>query len=233
MRREKMKPLHTKRILRPSLKWIFIFRIDKFNRLFIKKIVNLPCLFILPLLVLFAISCATTKGPVIERPKPEPMTLSEKGITITIKYMDENDLNEQFGEKNNPFNPPPSVIGSNRMLVFEVSIDSIHDIKVFLDTIELQFGGKIKYPENQFHLVNYWEQEVKRRDPREYDLGRMRLTIKRNVLPNKLTIKKGTDFKGILVFQGRLPRYGEGKIFFPIYGISEELLHTFKFEYKM
>ena len=227
-----MKLLNTEKVLMPLLKRIFAWRIEKCNKVYIKKTVNFSCLFILSLLVLFAVGCAS-RGPVIERPKPEPLTLSEKGITITIRYMDENDLREQFGKRDNPFIPPPTAIGSNRMLVFEVSIDSIHDIKIFLNTIELQFGGKIKYPENQFHLVNYWEQEVKRRDPREYDLGRMKLTIKRNVLPNKLTVKKDTHFKGFLIFQGRLPSYGEGKIFLPIYRISEELLHTFKYEYKM
>ena len=70
-------------------------------------------LLILPVYVplLLFVGCATDRNAV-QRKEVPPMTLSEKGITVTLNYLTEDQLIVRFGEINNPFIAPPSVVSS-------------------------------------------------------------------------------------------------------------------------
>lgn len=59
----------------------------------------------------------------------------------------------------------------------------------------------------------------------------MKLVIKRNLLPNKLIAEEGTVHAGLLVFQGRLPRYRKFTVFIPVYIENGELIHNFRFDF--
>ena len=183
-------------------------------------------------LILFMGSCST-KRVAVKYPKSGPVSISERGTTITIEPLDKSQLEEQFGKRSNPFIPPPRALGFNSMRVFRFSIESMNDVLLVLNSIELQFGGKLKSPENAFHLINYWELEGEKADSEQYDIARMRPKIKRNLLPNDLTVEGGSNYSGILVFQGRLPSHGRGTIVVPVFKAKGELIHDFIFEMDM
>ncbi len=183
-------------------------------------------------IIVFTFGCST-KMVTIQYPKPEKATLSEKGITLTLDPLEESQLEERYGKRENPFISPPSALGFNQMLVFLFSIESMEDVFFILKTIELQFGGKIKVPENAFHLSNYWEREAERQDPGDYDPARMRRTIKQNVLPNDFTVKGDTKYEGLLIFQGRLPSHGSATVVVPVFKESGEHFHDFIFNMEL
>jgi hypothetical protein len=81
--------------------------------------------------------------------------------TITMKYTNEEELEERFGTVNNPFISPPSALGLNRIMVFDVQIASTMPIVVQLNRLELQFGGKNKNPMNRFHLSQFWANKIR------------------------------------------------------------------------
>lgn len=184
------------------------------------------------LLVFFTSGCST-KRVSLQYPKPEPVTLSEKGMTLTLNPLEESQLEERYGKRGNPFIAPPSALGFNQMRVFLFSIESMEDVLFVLKTIELRFGEKIKSPENAFHLINYWEGEAEKQGPGDYDPARMRRTIKQNVLPNDFTVKGGTQYEGLLIFQGRLPNHGNSTVVVPAFKESGEHFHDFIFNMEL
>ena len=192
-----------------------------------------------PIIVLFLLSilllsmgCATDRGAVQQK-EVYPVSLSEEGITIVISLLNENQLLERFGERNNPFIPPPSAFGSNRLMVFELYVETASEVEVILNRLELQSVGKSKSPKNIFHFSSYWELELKTGDTRKYDLGRIKLAIKRNLLPNKFTVNKDSNSTGLLVFQGRLPRYGDFTLFVPVFKNNGEMIHNFRYDFTL
>ena len=183
---------------------------------------------IVPLL-LFA-GCATDKNAVRQKDVP-PMTLSEKGITVTVNYLTEDQLIASYGKKDNPFIPPPSVVGINQGIVFELFIESQTAGEILLKEMELQFGGRAEQPKNIFHLKRFWEVELNRGSTPGYNLGRMKQTIKKNLLPNKTTLKADSNSTGLIVFLGRFPRYGNFTMYIPVFEMNGELIHNFKYDF--
>ncbi len=196
----------------------------------LKKCIRIA--FLIIVLFLLSTGCATDRGAVQQK-EVSPVTLSEEGVTIVISLLNENQLLERFGEKNNPFIPPPSAIGLNRVMVFELYVETASEAEIILNRLELQSGGKPKSPKNIFHFSNYWELELKPGDTRKYDLGRIKLAIKRNLLPNKFTVNKDSNSTGFFVFQGRLPRYGEFTLFVPVFKKNGEMIHNFRYDFTL
>lgn len=201
----------------------------------LKKCIRIAFPIIVPFLLsilLLSMGCATDRGAVQQK-EVSPVSLSEEGVTIVISLLNENQLLERFGEKNNPFIPPPSAIGLNRVMVFELYVETTSEAEIILNRLELQSGGKPKSPKNIFHFSNYWELELKPGDTRKYDLGRIKLAIKRNLLPNKFTVNKDSNSTGFFVFQGRLPRYGEFTLFVPVFKKNGEMIHNFRYDFTL
>ncbi len=188
-------------------------------------------LFLLSILLL-SIGCATDRGAVQQK-EVSPVTLSEEGVTIVISLLNENQLLERFGERKNPFIPPPSAFGLNRMMVFELYIETALETEITLNRLELQASGKVKSPKNIFHFSNYWEMELQSGNTQKYDLGRIKLAIKRNLLPNKFIVNKDSNTTGLLVFQGRMPRYGDFTLFIPVFKKNGEMIHNFRYDFTL
>lgn len=188
-------------------------------------------LFLLSILLL-SIGCATDRGAVQQK-EVSPVTLSEEGVTIVISLLNENQLLERFGERKNPFIPPPSAFGLNRMMVFELYIETALETEITLNRLELQASGKVKSPKNIFHFSNYWEMELQSGNTQKYDLGRIKLAIKRYLLPNKFIVNKDSNTTGFLVFQGRLPRYGDFTLFVPVFNKKGEMIHNFRYDFEL
>ena len=65
------------------------------------------------LLLILAVGCATDKGAVQRKDVPTT-TLTEKGVSVTMDYLTNDELIAKFGKDNNPFIPPRSAIGINQ-----------------------------------------------------------------------------------------------------------------------
>ena len=195
-----------------------------------KKIILLTLPVLIPLLIF--VGCATDRNAV-QRKEVPPMTLSEQGITLTLNYLTEDQLIVKFGKKNNPFIAPPSVVGINQEMVFELSVESQPAGEILLKEVELQFGGKAEGPKNIFHLTRFWEVELTRGDTAEYTLGRMKQVIKKNLLPNKTIIKPGSGSTGLVAFLGKFPRYGNFTLYIPVFNKNGKMIHNFRFDFEL
>ncbi len=195
-----------------------------------KKIILLTLPVFVPLLLF--IGCATDRNAVQQKEVP-PMTLSEKGLTVTVTYLTEDQLLERFGERNNPFIPPPSALGFNKTVVFELNIKSISEGNVILNKIELQYNDGVDRPKNMFHFENYWEMELSRGDTQKNDLAKIKYVIKQNLLPNELVVGKNLTYAGFIVFQGKLPQYGNFTLYVPVFNKNGEMLNNFKFVFEL
>ncbi|MCK5570981.1 MAG: hypothetical protein KAJ15_14765, partial [Spirochaetes bacterium] len=94
-----------------------------------------------PIIVLFLLSilllsmgCATDRGAVQQK-EVSPVSLSEEGVTIVISLLNENQLLERFGERNNPFIPPPSAFGLDSVMVFELYVETALEAEITLNRL--------------------------------------------------------------------------------------------------
>ena len=134
--------------------------------------------------LLLFIGCATDRYAVQQKEVP-PMTLSEKGITVTVNYLTKDQLYERYGERNNPFIPPASLGGFNQAIVFDILIESSITADFILKYAELQAEGKVEIPKNIFHLGRYWEMELRNGDTPDNSLGRIKKSIKKEPYPEQ------------------------------------------------
>ena len=196
----------------------------------LKRFFLSPLAALVPLLLF--IGCATDRYAVQQKEVP-PITLSEKGITVIFAYLTEDQLLERFGERDNPFIPPPSAFGLNNTFVFEISIESQVDAEIILNKLELQFDRGVDSPKNIFHFENYWDVELTKGDTQKHSLHKIKYVIKQNLLPNKLSVSKSSIYTGLIVFQGRLPQYGGFTLYFPVFDKNVKLIHNFKYDIEL
>ncbi len=112
-------------------------------------------------------------------------------------------------------------------------VETALEAEITLNRLELQASGKVKSPKNKFHFSNYWEMELQSGKTQKYDLGRIKLAIKRNLLPNKYIVNKDSNTTWFLVFQGRLPRYGDFTLFVPVFNKNGEMIHNFRYDFEL
>ena len=195
-----------------------------------KKIILLTLPVLIPLLLF--VGCATDRNAV-QRKEVPPMTLSEQGITVTLSYLTEDKLVERFGERDNPFIFPPSGFGLNSGFIFELAFNSDINADIMLNKIELQYEGKAKVPKNIFHFSNYWDMKLDEKNAPKKNLAKMKLVIKKNLLPNQYSIKSGSSHKKLIAFTGKLPRYGNFTVFVPVYDENGKLIHNFRYSFEL
>ena len=189
------------------------------------------------LLVFFLItitSCATNKMAV--KPIESKLkTISDNNITIALKFMSEKELLKLFGKENNPFVSPVSFLKSNRLMVFKLDImnKGYSGSAIYLNKIELQYGGINARPFNRFQLANFWDPRLKKQpEYKRWNISILRNVIDKNVFDNKTLIKKGDSMAGYLVFKGQFPDYGKAVIYIPIFDKSGRVLKRYEIEFE-
>jgi len=190
----------------------------------------LKALFSIILIIFVISSCATNKFE-IQTSGNALKTAKEKDIRLTLKFLDEKTMIDRFGKEDNPFLSPPSALSLNKIMVFELNISNLskedlnREVMLQLNQIELQFVKVNKHPINQFHLKQFWEMKSKNSN---YKIS---LLIKNNVVQNKLVLKEESNYKGLLVFIGNFPNYGDAKVYVPVFREDGRLIHNFKFDF--
>ena len=179
--------------------------------------------------ILFAASCATGKKASTTAAF-KPVTLSEKGITARLVHLTEGEILARFGRIDNPFLPDRSLTGGGPSIVFELTVETSTDIRIYLKSIEFHAGGSFRRPINGFHLGQYWDTKIQRSDRyRGWSSGRVQKKISDNMFVDRLKLTVGRRYTGLLVFSGSVPLHGEVKLYVPVYSPQDELVHTFEF----
>ena len=209
------------------------------------RIIRLIKIILLITIVFLFASCSTERFIVRSR-DIEIQKQTMNGITLSVKFLNEDDLVERFGRVNNPFIAPPSALGLNRMMVFEALVENnlkntadpdaiaaIVTIIIPLNKIEIQFGGKNKNPVNRFHLYEFWKNRIYKDDTyKKWNSSKINQLIKKTVLPNTVISKPQSDTAGLLVFMGRFPNYGTADVYIPIFTEDGNQLHNFRFVFQ-
>ncbi len=190
--------------------------------------------------LMFVISTGCETRKTVSRETAKPGDLAKKyNIEMTLTHLPDEVLIERFGARNNPFIAPRSLMGINDFFVFEVVVQNNTDpdvaedasIIVLLKGIRLLYGGRSIAPLNQFKLSDIWDNEGRHAHGREYDISKMKYTVKRYVFQNTLKIPPGDTYNRIIVFMGRFPAYGEGNVHIPVMTADKELIGIFHDEF--
>ncbi len=181
-----------------------------------------------------------TKKPALKPEDPITRTVQDRGVTMTLTFLTEESLKGRFGNVNNPFLTPSSILGLNNILAFELVIDIEpsavtspgNGIVVPLKQVKLSIEGKSIAPTNRFHLTEFWENRVRHETTvRGRDLAKMKLIIKREVVPNTVEIGSGSSSRGFLVFMGKFDIYSEKRVVVPVYDGTGNSLGNFDFTF--
>jgi hypothetical protein len=192
--------------------------------------------FVLTAMLLTA-GCGTGRLTVADTAEKQTLTQEEGGVRATLTFLPKGELVRRFGEENNPFIPPEAMLSAKDFFVLEAVVTETpvpggekpyRYLTVLPGEMELHFSGKVDRPTNQFHFTNYWEQVTKVKDPREYSIERMTLTIKRTMLERENSTAGG-PVRGLVVFRQNLPSYGEATVYLPVFDQDGRPVHRFSF----
>jgi hypothetical protein len=173
-------------------------------------------------------ACGTTRQAITSPAEP---TIREEnqGVSLTLRYIDDETLKKDFGTGSNPFLTQYYRMTFRRILVFELTLKNQSGLPVEVEATRctLEYGAKEVEATNRFQLGNYWESLDD--DPRV--VKRKKELIERWVLPNRARIPDGETQFGYLVFKGNLPREGEATVRVPVFreggSISFDFRYTF------
>lgn len=186
---------------------------------------------------LFAAGCGTGRLTVADTAEKQTLTQEESGVRATLTFLPKGKLVRRYGEKNNPFIPPEAMLSAKDFFVLEAVVTEAplsggekpyRHLTVLPGEMELHFSGKVDRPTNQFHFINYWKQTTKNKDPREYSIERLTLTIKRTMLERENSTAGG-PVRGLVVFRQNLPSYGEATVYLPVFDQDGRPVHRFSF----
>lgn len=184
-----------------------------------------------------ATGCGTGRLTVADTAEKQTLAQEENGVRAALTFLPRSELVHRFGEWNNPFLPPEAMLSAKDFFVLELTVaeapvedgeKSYRYLNVLPGEMELHFAGKVDNPTNQFHFINYWKQTASRKDPREYSIERMTLTIKRNMLERENRTADG-PVRGLVVFRQNLPSYGEATVYLPVFDQDGRPVHRFSF----
>lgn len=188
---------------------------------------------VLPFL-LFALLSGCETPPLPQTQDSPVKTVKRNDYLVVARFLDEGTLKARYGARHNPFIAVQRLATPRRFLVFKLNFQQVtRKIVVRTGELEFQLGGTHTGPLNEFHLLQYWEQEDESGDilPQEKDIRDA--TIKSEVLPRQLKIPAGGGFSGLVVFSANFPRYGKGTLYVPILDENERLIErlelTFEF----
>lgn len=193
------------------------------------------CLIIIDIaLVLLATGCAGRRAAVKKAPEPpELQTLTEKGVTLSVRYLDEKSLVELYGKRNNPY----LLTGVYRLMVFEVQTLSQKEAYINLKLIELQATGRTTAPSGRMKLSHLWKLKLEGSGsggPNDryqgWSSGIVQKRIKETMAPIDMRVHPGTHYSGLVVLMKHPPQYGSVVLFVPVFDTQGELIHNFRFE---
>jgi len=178
--------------------------------------------------------CAGRRAALKEPPElPELQTSTEKGVTLSVRYLDEKSLTALYGKRNNPY----LLTGLHRLMVFELQTLSQKEAYINLKMIELHVAGRAKTPSGRMKLSHLWRLKLEGRGgggPNDryqgWSSGIVQKRINETMSPIDMRVHAGRHYSGLVVFMKRAPRYGSVILFVPVFDTQGGLIHTFRFE---
>jgi hypothetical protein len=198
------------------------------------KLKLLSVLSLIFLLMVIVIGCESKRKSIRKAEiSVEPVTLREKNFTMTMRYLTNSMLLNRYGQKNNPFISN----SANRIVVFELTIQSPTDAWVYLNAIELHSGGSFKRPIDPFQFNSEWQNKLRSRPQSEagvsyykgWQTARVKKIIDRAVMPLKFKMDPGKSYQKLLIFSGMIARRGTLEIYVPVYDDNLDFIHEFVF----
>ncbi len=154
-------------------------------------------------------------------------------VSLSLRYIDREELIARHGEKTNPFVDFPGGIFDNKtMMVFELEIEST-ETSVFIQQkhINFEYGDKLSHPMSEFHMKGLWEEYND--NNREKDIRNK--IIGDNVSQGKIEAEPDKPLSTYIIFRDKFPMYGESKLTLPIMtaDLSDQGIIEFPFDFKM
>ena len=156
-----------------------------------------------------------------------------EAFDMRLRFLDEDLLRERYGRRDNTFIAPAGLSGE-RFLPFELDIftDVEEAAVIRINEIELAFGGRHYTPQNRFHFGNFWSRRDDSQGTSGADSRRRRQEIRRIILDNEVTVREVSSHQGVVLFKGRLPRYGTARITVPVRDRGGRELERAVFEFE-
>lgn len=183
------------------------------------------------LLVLGLGSCASTPPLAVQNEAVQ----QHRGeyFDLTLRFIDEEELIERYGQRNNLFIAPVGLISRDRFIPFELSITARREaVAMPLNLIEMSYGGRSVTPMNQFHFGQYWLHRDEQSEIPGAEAAARQRTIRRTILPNTTRVAPGETESGMLLFSSNFPRYGTAEITIQIVDQSERPIERARFRYE-
>jgi hypothetical protein len=160
-------------------------------------------------------------------------------IEMSITYLTKEDLVERFGDQENPYLPPKSLIGGNDLIAFEVTVSNATPengtVVIPLRTMQMLAGEKAFLPVSTFILADYWKALLdKGSDTNDIKTtgARMEYVIKKTMWADPAKVKSGDRYSGIVAFMGRYTSYGWGELDAPVFDEKSRVIGVFKEEFE-
>ena len=176
---------------------------------------------------------STTSTTTMNLPRYE--TISEEGITVGVRYLNEKILGDMYGTKSNPF----ISLGTRPLTVLEISIKSDSMLKLKYDTINLAFEKDIKTPLNVSRMRHFWDRRLNTTSDythtpyKGWSFGKVSLRLRRNMLPTKLTLEPGSTYEGYLVYSGKAVYKSDATLFIPVMKENGTMHREFILEFEL
>ena len=197
-----------------------------------RKTTLIKRLLLVSLLALLLSGCGTSRSALIV--KDDPMKIIERGgITIALRFLDEDTLKVKYGPANNPFLTYYTSLQLNRIMVFELSVKAADaPVLLSLSRMELQFGNRIAKPIDAFGLSEYWKSRDQYSQDKNPDTAKKELLARRELLPYETRIEPQTRLNKLVVFMENLPQYGKCTVYLPLFSESKQPLDTLQFDFQ-
>jgi hypothetical protein len=160
-------------------------------------------------------------------------------IEMNITYLTKEDLVERFGDQENPYLPPKSLIGGNDLIAFEVTVSNgtpeNGTVVIPLRTVQMLAGENAFPPVSTFVLADYWKALLdKGSDTNDIKTtgARMEYVIKKTMWADPVEVKSGDRYSGIVAFMGRYTSYGWGELDVPVFDEKSRVIGVFKEEFE-
>ncbi|MBN2325211.1 MAG: hypothetical protein JXQ30_15890 [Spirochaetes bacterium] len=187
----------------------------------------------------FALFGCSTGTRVLKSDQAQIEHAENLGLSISLRHVSGQEIDERFGDRNNPFMQSPALLSEKQFLLFELLIEPEPSFNgpfvLNSKDIELQFGGINVGPKNQFLLSRYWSHELQQEivDTRYkgWTMGKVDAVIDKNLLPNKVRIDRGAMVRKLVLFEGGFPRYGNATVYVPLLK-DGSLAKNFRFDFE-
>lgn len=195
-----------------------------------RRIRSIPAAVVV-VLVIGLVSCAGTPPLAVQNEVLQQYR--GEHFDLTLRFIDEDELIDRYGRRDNLFIAPVGLISRDRFIPFELTITARREaVALPLNLIEMSYGGRAVAPMNQFHFGQYWQHRDEQTEVSGAEAAARQRTIRRTILSNTTRVAPGETESGMLLFRGNFPRYGSAEITVQIVDQTERPIERAQFTYE-